>query len=105
VLKTDLDLFRGAGGSWGVNVSAESGLPAIVVPAGFTRVVYDRVPDSSDPHGSRLVGPTPAELPVALEFLGRPFAEATLFEIASAYEGLTRHRRAPARFGRVPGEP
>lgn len=105
VLKTDLDLFRGAGGSWGVNVGPESGFPSIVVPAGFTRVVYDRVPDPSDPNGSRLPGATPAQLPVAMEFLGRPFAEATLFEIASAYERLTRHRRPPAGFGRLPGEP
>jgi len=105
VLKTDLDTFRGAGASWGVNVGPLSGLPSIVVPAGFTRVVYDRVPDPADPHGSRLTGPTPAALPVAMEFMGRPFSEATLIEIASAYERLTRHRRPPAGFGRLPGEP
>jgi Asp-tRNA(Asn)/Glu-tRNA(Gln) amidotransferase A subunit family amidase len=102
VLKTDLDLFRGAGGSWGVNLSPESGFPSIVVPAGFTRVVYDRVPDPSDPNGSRLVGPVQAELPVAMEFVARPFADATLFEIASAYEKFTRHRRPPAGFGPLP---
>jgi amidase len=105
VLKADLDLFRGAGGSWGVNVGPLSGLPSIVVPAGFTRVVYDRAPDSSDPNGSRLAGPIPAQLPVAMEFMGRPFAEATLIEIASAYERLAQHRRPPAGFRRVPGEP
>lgn len=105
VLKTDLDLFRSAGGSWGVNVGPESGFPSIVVPAGVTRVVYDRIPDPSDANGSRLVGPTPAQLPVAMELLGRPFAEPQLFEIASAYEQFTRHRRPPARFGRLPGEP
>jgi hypothetical protein len=105
VLKTDLDLFRGAGGSWGVNVSPESGFPSIVVPAGFTRIVYDRVPDPADPNGSKLVGPTPAQLPVGMEFVGRPFAEAKLFEIASAYERFMRHRRPPASFGRLPGEP
>ena len=104
VLKTDLDIFRGAGGSWGVNLSPESGFPAIVVPAGFTKEVYDRVPDSAEPNGSKLGGPTPAQLPVSLEFVGRPFAEAKLFEIASAYEKLTRHRRPPAGFGPLPGE-
>ena len=57
VLKTDLDLFRGAGGSWAVNLSPVTGFPAIVVPAGFTKEVYDRVPDAKDPNGSRLVGP------------------------------------------------
>jgi amidase len=104
VLKTDLDAFRGAGGSWGVNLSPESGFPSIVVPAGFTRVVYDRVPDPTDPNGNKLVGPTPAQLPVGMEFVGRPFAEARLFEIASAYERSTHHRRPPANFGPLPGE-
>ncbi len=104
VLKTDLDVFRGAGGSWGVNLSPESGFPSIVVPAGFTRVVYDRAPDPTDPNGSRLVGPTPVQLPVGMEFVGRPFAEAKLLEIASAYEKFTHHRGPPASFGPLPGE-
>ena len=75
-LKTDLDTWRSAGGSFAVNLSPASGLPAIVVPAGFTRVVYDRVPDASDPNGSRLDGPKADQVPVAMEFLGRPFDEA-----------------------------
>jgi len=32
-----------------VNLSPVTGFPAIVVPVGFTRRVYDRVPDTSDP--------------------------------------------------------
>ena len=55
-----------------------SGFPAIVVPAGFTREVYDRVPDANDPNGSRLDGPKPDQTPVAMEFLARPFDEAAL---------------------------
>ena len=106
VLKTDLDIYRGAGASWAVNLSPEAGgLPAIVVPAGFTREVYDRVPDEKDPNGSRLEGPKQVQLPVGLEFLGRPFEEAKLFEIASAYENVKQHRRPPAGFGRLPREP
>jgi Asp-tRNA(Asn)/Glu-tRNA(Gln) amidotransferase A subunit family amidase len=104
-LKTDLDTWRSAGGSWAVNLSPASGLPAIVVPAGFTRVIYDRVPDASDPNGSRLDGPKPDQIPVAMEFLARPFDEALLFEIASAYEAGTRHRRPPKGFGPLAGEP
>ena len=104
-LKTDLDTFRSAGGSFAVNLSPVSGLPAIVVPAGFTRVVYDRVPDAGEPNGSRLEGPKPDQVPVAMEFLGRQFDEARLFEIASAYEGATRHRRPPKGFGPLAGEP
>jgi amidase len=104
-LRTDLDTFRSAGGSFAVNLSPVSGLPAIVVPAGFTRVVYDRVPDAGEPNGSRLEGPKPDQVPVAMEFLGRQFDEARLFEIASAYEGATRHRRPPKGFGPLAGEP
>jgi amidase len=104
-LKTDLDTFRSGGGSFAVNLSPVSGFPAIVVPAGFTRVVYDRVPDANDPNGSRLDGPKPDQIPVAVEFLARAFDEALLFEIASAYEAGTKHRRPPKGFGPLAGEP
>jgi len=99
VLQSDLDTYRGSGSSFAVSLSPLTGFPAIVVPAGFTREVYDRVPDESDPNGCRLEGPKKVELPVALEFLARPFDEATLFEIASAFESITRHRRPPPAFG------
>jgi len=99
VLKSDLDTYRGSGSSWAVNLSPEIGFPAIVVPAGFTREVYDRVPDDRDPNGSRLEGPKQVALPVALEFLAQPFDEARLFEIAAAFESITRHRRPPPGFG------
>ena len=61
----------------------------------------DRVPDDKDPNGSRLEGPNQAALPVGLEFLGRPFEETKLFEIASAYERITRHRRPATGFGKI----
>jgi hypothetical protein len=104
-LTSDLDLWRGAGSSWSVNLSPVSGFPAIVVPAGFTREVYDRVPDAKDPNGSRLEGPKPDQIPVSMEFLGRPFDEANLFEITSAYEAGTKHRRPPKEFKPLKGEP
>ena len=104
-LTSDLDLWRGAGSSWSVNLSPVSGFPAIVVPAGFTREVYDRVPDAKDPNGSRLEGPKPDQIPVSMEFLGRPFDEANLFEITSAYEAGTKHRRPPTVFKPLKGEP
>jgi Asp-tRNA(Asn)/Glu-tRNA(Gln) amidotransferase A subunit family amidase len=49
------------------------GFPALTVPAGFT----------------------PDGMPVGLEFMGRPFAEGTLFRLGYAYEQGTRHRRPP----------
>ena len=54
-------------------LSANSGLPAISVPAGFT----------------------PDGLPVGVEFLGRAWTEPELIKLAYAYEQATRHRRPP----------
>ena len=53
----------------------QQGFPAISVPAGFTKQVYDRVPDaaSTDGTGTRLVGPVAARLPVGVDFAARPF--------------------------------
>jgi amidase len=76
-----------------------NGFPAISMPAGFTREVYDRVPDASAPDSTRLVGPTPARLPVGIDFLARPFAEPLLLRIAAAYEAARPHREAPPGFG------
>lgn len=57
--------------------------PAISVPAGFTG----------------------AGLPVGIEFLGRPFTEGALLQIAYGYEQTTRHRRPPATTPALTDEP
>ncbi len=87
---------------WGV--IASNGFPSMNVPAGYTTQVYDRVRDPSAPEGSRLVGPTPAKLPVSITFLARPFDEPLLFRIGSAYEAATHHRAPPRGFGPVPSD-
>jgi amidase len=56
------------------HLSANSGLPAIVLPGGFT----------------------PDGFPVGVELLGRAWSEAQLIKLAYAYEQATRHRRPPA---------
>ncbi len=102
------------------------GFPVITVPAGFTTEVYDLIrdptapqtPASAWPSGgggggerlegddrTRLVGPIAAKLPVAMDIAGRPFDEPTLLKIASAYTAATNHRRPPAAFGPLKGEP
>jgi len=89
-------------------LSPNAGLPVVVVPAGFTREVYDRAAiraaDSSKKAGE-LMPPKAAALPVSVDFLGRPYSEPVLIRIAAAYEQATRHRRAPPNFPALPGEP
>lgn len=87
----------------GWSLIGQQGFPAITVPAGFTNEVWDRERDGNG--GTHLVGPVHAALPVGVDFIARPFDEALLFRIASAFEAATRHRHPPADFGPVAGEP
>jgi Asp-tRNA(Asn)/Glu-tRNA(Gln) amidotransferase A subunit family amidase len=48
-------------------------VPSVVVPAGFTQ----------------------DNLPAGITFLGRPYADARMIQLAYAYEQATRHRRPP----------
>jgi Asp-tRNA(Asn)/Glu-tRNA(Gln) amidotransferase A subunit family amidase len=97
----------GGGGVW--SFLGQQGFPTITVPAGFTTEVYDRVADadaapSADGRpATKLVGPSPAKLPVGIDFLARPFGEPVLLKIASAYESATHHRTSPPGFGPVAG--
>ena len=86
----------------GWSMFGQQGFPAITVPAGFTTQVWDRVRDGE---GTRMVGPTAAKLPVGVDFIARPFDEALLFRIASAYETATRRRMPPPDFAPLAGEP
>jgi amidase len=83
-------------------VLGQNGFPAISVPAGFTTQVYDRVPDPTSKDGTRLVGPVAARLPQGVDFAARPFNEALLVRIASAYEKTTKHRMRPPEFAGLP---
>jgi Asp-tRNA(Asn)/Glu-tRNA(Gln) amidotransferase A subunit family amidase len=83
-------------------IFGQQGFPAITVPAGFTRQVYDRVPDATSPDGTRLVGPVPARLPIGIDFAARPFAEPVLLRIAAAFEAVGKHRAPAAAFTGLP---
>ncbi|MEV0675190.1 amidase family protein [Actinosynnema sp. NPDC050436] len=54
-------------------LAANTGFPALTVPAGFT----------------------PDGMPVGVELLGTPFSEPTLLGLGHAYERATHHRRPP----------
>ena len=57
----------------------DTGLPAVTVPMGFWQ----------------------NRLPAGIQFVGRPYAEGILFEIAYAYEQRTQHRRSPPNFAKL----
>ena len=64
-------------------LSSVAGLPALLVPAGYTK----------NENG-----------PIALEILGRPFSEPTLFRIGYAYEQLSKNRKNPSSAPPLAGE-
>ena len=57
-------------------LAPDAGLPALTVPMGFWR----------------------NHLPVGLQFVGRPYSEGTLIEMAYSFEQATRHRRPPSDY-------
>jgi Asp-tRNA(Asn)/Glu-tRNA(Gln) amidotransferase A subunit family amidase len=85
-----------------------SGLPDIGVPAGFTQVVYDRT-TRGDPTEALALNPPSvrreAALPFSVHFLGKPWSEPMLLEIASAYERQRGPRTPPEGFGPLEDEP
>jgi Asp-tRNA(Asn)/Glu-tRNA(Gln) amidotransferase A subunit family amidase len=79
-------------------LGSQTGFPSIIMPAGFTTEVYDWVPDPANSARTVLGNAVPAQVPVGIEFLGVPFSEPLLLKIASGYESVARHRRAPAEY-------
>jgi Asp-tRNA(Asn)/Glu-tRNA(Gln) amidotransferase A subunit family amidase len=64
-------------------ISPILGFPAMTVPAGFTT----------------------DGMPVGIEFMARPFAEATLLRLGYSYEQGTHHRKPPASTPALRNEP
>jgi amidase len=63
-------------------LSPTTGLPAFIVPMGFT----------------------PEGLPVGLEILGRPWSEPMLIKLASGFEAVTKNRKVPASTPALAGD-
>jgi len=64
------------------NISANTGLPALVLPAGLTK----------------------EGLPIGMQFLARPFAEPTLIALGYAYEQASPPRQPPPHAPALPGD-
>jgi amidase len=72
-----------AGGSARTNnLTSATGLPGIIMPAGYTA----------------------ANLPVALQFVTEPFNDLTLLQVAYGYEQASKRRVPPALTPALPGE-
>lgn len=63
--------------------SSVSGMPAVVMPAGYTKATNG---------------------PIAIEFLGMPFSEATLFKLAYSFEQTAKLRKLPPTTPALAGE-
>ena len=63
-------------------LSAVTGFPALILPAGFSK------PSETAPVG----------VPIGLEMLGRPWSEARLLKMGYAFEQATKVRRSPHGF-------
>jgi len=87
------------------------GVPEIVVPAGFNDATYEPqfVLSGDKKTYNQMAGTTPSKMahpmPVSLEFWGGPGDEPVMLKIASAYEAATHHRKPPAAFPALAGEP
>jgi Asp-tRNA(Asn)/Glu-tRNA(Gln) amidotransferase A subunit family amidase len=87
------------------------GVPEIIVPAGFNDVTYEPQFVLSDDKKSYTAKPGTAAskmahpMPLSIEFWAGPGDEPVTLKIASAYEAATHHRKVPAGFPALKGEP
>jgi amidase len=66
----------------GGNLTSPTGLPGVIVPAGFTA----------------------KNLPVALQFIGKSFDDLKLLQVAYGYEQVSHKRLSPQLTPPLPGE-
>ena len=82
-------------------------IPKIVVPAGFTDVVYEpnwKLNDAKNDYVAALAPDTgrsrlPHPMPIALTFFANQGDEPKLIRVGTAYEAATHYRQPPPAFG------
>jgi amidase len=86
-----------------------AGLPDIGVPAAFNHTVYDRTTRGPTTDETLALNPPAVKrdvmLPFSVQFMGRPWSEPVLLEIAAAFEKARGPRKAPPGHGPIDGEP
>jgi amidase len=91
--------------------TAVAGVPEIDVPAGYTTVVYEPQyvlsadKSSYDSITGTVESKLPHPMPISLMFWTGAGNDAAVIKAASAYEAATHHRKPPAGFGPIAGEP
>lgn len=87
--RLDATRVRGPQGHWWFsspgtnNLSSSLGLPAVVVPGGYT---------AED------------NLPISIQFIGKRFTDEKIAQVAFGYEQSTKNRKTPATVPVLPGE-
>jgi Asp-tRNA(Asn)/Glu-tRNA(Gln) amidotransferase A subunit family amidase len=75
-----LDATSGGGG--GNSLASNSGLPSILMPAGYTS----------------------GNLPIAIEIVGKPFTDLELLKVAYGYEQVSKRHKNPGTTPPLTGE-
>ncbi|MGC4071495.1 MAG: amidase [Nibricoccus sp.] len=70
------------GGGGGQSLTSNSGLPAVLMPMGYTK----------------------DNLPISLQITGKPFEDTKLLQIAYGYEQSSKRRKSPETTPALPGE-
>jgi amidase len=63
-------------------LTSTTGLPAVIMPGGYTK----------------------ENLPVGIQFVGKPFDDLRLLQVAQGYEAASKRRKAPGTTPGLPGE-
>jgi len=98
-------------GASGFAITDLLGVPEIITPAGFNQVTYEPQFVLSDDKKSYTAKAGTVQsklsqpLPFSIEYWAGPGDEPVMLKVASAYEAATHHRKPPAAFPVLKGEP
>jgi len=98
-------------GASGFAITDLLGVPEIITPAGFNDITFEPKFSLSDDKKTYVAkaGTTESKMshpmPFSIEYWGGPGDDPVVLKVASAYESATHHRKLPAGFPVLKGEP